>query len=119
MKIRSLLAFAFVISTLYTTALGQEHRKDTQNSGNGKLFELYVGRYEFAPNVIMTVTNEDDHLFTQVTGQRKIEIFPESERDFVARDVDAKITFEVDGDGRATALVVHQAGREMRATRIK
>jgi Domain of unknown function (DUF3471) len=66
----------------------------------------------------MTVTNEHDHLFTQVTGQRKIEIFPESEREFVARDIDAHITFEVDRDGRATALVVHQGGRDMRATRI-
>jgi hypothetical protein len=33
--------------------------------------------------------------------------------------VDAQITFEVGTEGRATAAVLHQNGRDQRATRIE
>jgi CubicO group peptidase (beta-lactamase class C family) len=75
-----------------------------------KLLDNYVGSYELAPNFILTVTREGDHLFTQATGQGKIEVFPESDHDFFLKVVDAQITFETDSQGRATSLVLHQAG---------
>jgi serine-type D-Ala-D-Ala carboxypeptidase/endopeptidase len=84
-----------------------------------KLFDGYVGRYEFAPNIIMTVTRGGDHLFTQLTGQPKIEIFPESDRDYFVKVVDAQITFVTDGQGRATQLILHQGGLDQHAKRIE
>ena len=84
-----------------------------------KLFDGYIGRYRLAPNFILTVTREGRRLFTQATGQGKIEIFPEGERDYFAKAVDAQITFEPDEHGRAVRLILHQHGRDMPAPRIE
>jgi len=84
-----------------------------------KLFERFVGQYQLAPNFILTVTDEGDKLFAQATGQPKFQIFPESEREFFFKVVDAQITFETDGSGRATSLTLHQNGADMPAKRIQ
>jgi CubicO group peptidase (beta-lactamase class C family) len=83
-----------------------------------KLFDGYVGQYQLAPNFILTITREGDQLFAQATGQPKVQIFPEGERDFFYKVVDAQITFETDAAGRATSLTLHQNGANMPAKRI-
>lgn len=84
-----------------------------------KIFDGYVGQYQLAPNFILTVTREGDQLFTQATGQSKVQVFPESQRDFFLKVVDAQITFETDASGRATSLTLHQNGANMPAKRIE
>jgi CubicO group peptidase (beta-lactamase class C family) len=82
-----------------------------------KVFDRYVGRYTLAPGFILTVTTEGGHIYTQATGQQRFEVFPESERDYFAKDFDGQITFEVDAQGRATGLVLHQNGQDRPAPR--
>jgi serine-type D-Ala-D-Ala carboxypeptidase/endopeptidase len=84
-----------------------------------KLFDGYVGRYRLAPNFVLTVTREGNRLFAQATGQGKIEIFPEGERNYFYKVVDAQITFEPDERGRAVRLILHQHGEDMPAPRIE
>jgi hypothetical protein len=79
----------------------------------------YVGRYELAPNFILTVTREGNQLFAQATGQPKFEVFPEGDRDYFLKVVDAQITFETDTRGKATGLVLHQNGRNVPGKRIE
>lgn len=86
---------------------------------NPKILDAYVGRYQFAPNVILTVTGEGSRLFVQLTGQPRIEIFAESVHDFFCKVVDAQITFETDDQGRAIAAILHQAGRDQRVSRVE
>ena len=81
------------------------------------VLEGYVGRYEIAPGVAFTITRQENHLFAQLTGQPSVEIFPSAPREFFYKVVNAQLTFEVGADGRATAVVLHQFGRDMRATR--
>jgi len=83
-----------------------------------KIFDGYVGQYQLAPNFILTITRAGDQLFCQATGQPKFQIFPESERDFFYKVVDAQITFETDASGRATSLTLHQNGANLPAKRI-
>ncbi len=83
-----------------------------------KLLDGYVGNYELAPKFILTVTREGDRLITQATGQPKVPIFAESEREFFAKVVDAQITFVTDAQGHATELILHQGGRDMHAKRV-
>ena len=83
-----------------------------------KLFDGYVGQYQLAPNFILTITREGDKLFAQASGQPKFQIFPESEREFFLKVVDAQITFETDTTGRATSLTLHQNGANVPAKRI-
>ena len=84
-----------------------------------KLFDGYVGQYQLAPNFILTVTREGSHLFMQATGQPKFEVFPESERDYFLKVVDAQVTFQTDAHGRATELVLHQNGANIPGKRIE
>jgi CubicO group peptidase (beta-lactamase class C family) len=84
-----------------------------------RLFDNYVGNYQLAPNFVLTVTRDQNHLFVQAPGQPKFEIFPESDRDYFLKEVDAQITFITDGQGQATELVLHQAGRDPHAKRTE
>jgi CubicO group peptidase (beta-lactamase class C family) len=83
-----------------------------------KIFDRYVGRYQLAPDFILTITREGDQLFAQATGQPKLQIFSESTKDFFYKAVDAQVTFETDANGRATSLTLHQNGANMPAKRI-
>ncbi len=76
-------------------------------------FDRYTGSYQMAPGIALTVTRNGGHFFVQMTNQPKLEIFPESEHHFFLKAVDAQITFETDGNGRATAVVLHQLGRDL------
>ncbi len=84
-----------------------------------KIFDGYVGRYQLAPNFVLTVTREENHLFVQATAQPKFEVFAESDHEYFYKVVDAHITFVTDANGRATGVVLHQNGRNMPANRIE
>jgi CubicO group peptidase (beta-lactamase class C family) len=84
-----------------------------------KLFDNYVGNYQLAPGFVLAVTRDQDHLFVQATGQPKFEIFPESDRDYFLKVVDAQVTFITDDKGRATELVLHQGGQDQHAKRTE
>jgi CubicO group peptidase (beta-lactamase class C family) len=83
------------------------------------VIEKYTGRYELAPNFILSVTREGDHLYAQATGQPRFEIFAEDDHNFFLKVVDAQLTFVVDANGRATSVVLHQGGRDAPAKRIE
>jgi CubicO group peptidase (beta-lactamase class C family) len=84
-----------------------------------KIFDGYTGRYQLAPNFIVAITREGDHLYAQATGQPRFEIFAEGERDFFLKVVDAQLTFVVDANGRATSVVLRQGGVDQPAKRIE
>jgi len=83
-----------------------------------KTFDAYVAAYRLGPNAVLTVTREGDQLFAQLTGQPRFPIFPQSERTFFLKVVDAQLTFEVESSGKAAAVVLHQNGRDQRAQRM-
>jgi hypothetical protein len=82
------------------------------------VYDGYVGHYQFGDTAVMTVTRDGTHLFAQLTGQGAFEIFPSSKTEYFLKVVPAQITFAPDAQGRATALTLHQNGREITAPRI-
>lgn len=99
--------------------LAKPPKEHKQVNVDPKLFDRYVGKYALTPAFVLTVSREGDHLFLQATGQPKVEIFPESEREYFVKVVDAQITFIVDAAGKTTELVLHQAGRDLPAKRTE
>src|SRR5579863_744748 len=96
-----------------------------------KLLDNYTGRYQMTPNFIFEITRDGDRLFAQAfvqlphnppgdpTAAPKFELFAEGEKNFFARVTDKQIAFETGSAGRATSLILYQAGREpMPATRL-
>jgi CubicO group peptidase (beta-lactamase class C family) len=73
----------------------------------------YVGAYELAPGVVMTMTLEGGSLMAQLTGQGSVPIFPQSETLFFLKVRDAQLEFAAD----ASFLLLHQNGRTTKATR--
>lgn len=80
--------------------------------------ERYVGRYQLHPQIVVTVTRRDDHLFAQLTDQPELEIFPFESDKFFWKPVDAQVTFQAEPGKSATGLTLHQHGRDMPAPRI-
>jgi CubicO group peptidase (beta-lactamase class C family) len=82
-----------------------------------EILAKYVGSYELAPGIFIAMSLDGDQLFTQLTGQPKFEVFAETGKDFFLKVVDAQLTFEMDGQGKVTDLVLHQNGRDQTAKR--
>ena len=80
------------------------------------LLDRYIGNYQVAPAMTLSVTRKGNSLFAQPTGQPAQEIFPSSEREFFLKVIDARLTFEIDAGGKATALILQPQG--MRAPRV-
>ncbi len=76
----------------------------------------YVGVYEMGPGVTMAITQDGTHMFGQMTGQPRIEMFAESEAAFFLKPVDAQIEFVTEA-GAVTHLVLHQNGRDTKGVR--
>lgn len=83
-----------------------------------KSFDDYTGSYELGPNAVMTMTREGDQMFTQLTGQSKIPVYPEGPGKFFLKVVDAQLTFDRDAKGNVTQVVLHQNGREQAAKKL-
>lgn len=72
--------------------------------------DTYLGKYELAPNFIITIFKEDDTIFAQATGQGKNEIIPFEENKFSLVNADIKLTFNKDENGEVNSLTLHQGG---------
>ncbi|MDO1446033.1 prolyl oligopeptidase family serine peptidase [Rhodocytophaga aerolata] len=103
---------------LYQWLLSHKKKERLAVEVDPKIFDKYVGKYEFSPQFIFTVTKERDHLYGQASGQPKVELLPETEKDYFIKEADIQFTFVTDNKGKATELILYQNG-ERRAKRLK
>ena len=80
--------------------------------------EPLVGTYEITPALRIVVSSRNDRLFAQVTGLQGFEIFPESDRDFFFKVIDAVITFDSDGQATAPQLTLRLNGTDRIGKRL-
>jgi len=82
-------------------------------------FDEFVGRYalDAAPDFILSFFREGETLYTQATGQQRIEIVPTSDTTFRLTVVEASVVFHRDPDGEVRSATLLQNG-EQRATRL-
>ena len=83
-----------------------------------RLLDLYPGRYRPSPEWVYTVTHEGDALRIQLPAAPKMRLYAETERDFFLKTTDAQVTFQVDGQGHVTGLILHIWGFDVPAPRI-
>lgn len=81
--------------------------------------ETLVGRYQLAPQFILTISRSGDQLFAQATGQGNFPIHAEGPDAFYYDVVEARITFQRDDAGEVNGLTLHQGGRDMPAPRLE
>lgn len=96
----------------------EQARPRTEVPIDPRSLERYVGFYQHASGLIMTVSAEAGRIFLQLSGQPRVELFAEGDSRFFLKVVPAQVTFRAGEDGRVEALVLHQGGHEMLAPRI-
>ena len=79
--------------------------------------DRYTGRYQLAPNFILTVSVIEGQLLAQATGQGAFPIFASAKDEFFARIAGIAISFTRDTHGAVSGLVLHQNG-DHPATRL-
>jgi len=82
------------------------------------VLQHYVGVYQLNPGITNTVRLTDGQLTTQLSGQPAFPLFPESEKKFFLKVVEAQVEFVSDEQGRVTHLFQYQGGRTQKALRI-
>jgi CubicO group peptidase (beta-lactamase class C family) len=82
------------------------------------IFSQYLGKYELAPEFIITVTTEGGKIYGQATGQERFEMFAEKKDAFFLKVVEAKITFTRDEKGVVKSMTLFQNGQEIPGNKI-
>ena len=82
-----------------------------------KSYPDFVGRYDYK-NAVLTVTTDNSHLYSQLTGQEKYEIFPSAPDAFFWKIADAQVVFLRNDKGQVIAARHTQGGNTFRADRI-
>ncbi len=81
--------------------------------------DRYVGDYALSPDFTLTISRQGDQLISQGTNQGPVPIYASAPGEFFAKIVNARISFTQAGDAPATALVLHQGGRDRTAPRVE
>lgn len=86
-----------------------------------KLYSEYAGTYQLTPGTLIVITNEAGHLMAEVTGQEKVELFPENATTFFDRTDSplARTVFERDTSGKVVAQIYRVQGQQWRARKIQ
>jgi CubicO group peptidase (beta-lactamase class C family) len=79
----------------------------------------YVGEYEFAPGITFKIVQEGTRLFARAAGQPDVEMFAKGAREFDLSAPDTRVSFTADESGGITGLILHQKGKDTRASKIR
>lgn len=82
-----------------------------------RLYSRFEGQYALG-SATFVINSKGGRLFAQLTGQRKLEIFPESEYRYFYKAVDVVLNFEKDAAGKIVAVTVDQDGSKTTAKRL-
>lgn len=82
-----------------------------------KSYPAFAGRYDYE-GAVMSITVEKDHLYAQLTGQPKFEIFPQGPDEFFWKVVAARVRFLRDEKGNVIAAQHTQGGNTFKAPRL-
>jgi hypothetical protein len=78
-----------------------------------------VGRYALPPDVVLSVTVENGHLFVQENDEPKQEYLAESPQDFYSTTSSDECTFTPADGGAAQVLVLHLGGKDVELKRLE
>ncbi len=83
-----------------------------------RIFANYVGVYQMNDGMQLTISQSGENLIAQL-GQQKFMLAAESTRDFFIKNVEGQLTFVTDRTGNAYMLILHQAGSDIPAKRMR
>jgi CubicO group peptidase (beta-lactamase class C family) len=100
--------------------LGKEiaaHAPQIDPNADPNRYADYAGRYDYK-TAFQEITVADGHLYAQLTGQPKFEVFPSGPDAFFYKAVEAKLAFQRDANGTVNAVIHSQNGASFTAPRL-
>jgi enterochelin esterase family protein len=97
---------------------GQEAQPRPTTKVDPRLLDTYVGQYELAPKLLLTLRREGQHLMAQITGQPWIVVYAENDTRFFWKVVPAQFTIQKDKDGKVEGLLFEQGKIKFQAKRV-
>ncbi|MGN7127186.1 serine hydrolase [Methylorubrum thiocyanatum] len=86
------------------------------------ILDRYPGTYRLGQRAFLTVARESggkgSGLTARATGEPAFPFVPESDRTFVSKVADMRLTFETEPDGTPTGLILHRDGRDRTGPRV-
>ena len=77
-----------------------------------------TGRYDMGDGMTLVVTNESGHVFAKITGRKKFELLPESDRTFFVNSGQAVATFVRNTNDQVIKVILRQAGDRIDAPKL-
>jgi hypothetical protein len=71
-----------------------------------KLLDAFVGKYEFGPNAVATVTREGDAIRWRGGNRMPVTLIPLSETQFFAKETETEMMFVKNESGQVTGVVL-------------
>ena len=71
-----------------------------------KLLDSFLGKYEFGPNAIATLTREGDAMRWRGGNRMPVTLIPLSETQFFAKETETEMTFVKNENGQVTGVVL-------------
>ena len=94
----------------------KEHKQVTLTLGQ---LNRLVGRYALPPDVVLSVTVENGHLFVQENDEPKQELLPESPQDFYSANSSDECSFKPADGAPAQILVLHLGNKDVELKRVQ
>jgi CubicO group peptidase (beta-lactamase class C family) len=79
---------------------------------------VIVGKYDLGGGTVMAVTTETNHLFAQITGRPRFEMFPKSDRNFFVAGGNAEATFVRNAKNEVVKAILKQGGDRIDAPKL-
>ncbi|HEV8082263.1 MAG TPA: serine hydrolase, partial [Chitinophagaceae bacterium] len=81
--------------------------------------DIDIGKYQFKPDIVLTVSKENNKLYAQPAGQSKLELAPLSETDFIIMEINAKLSFVKDANGKVSKIKLNLNGVESELPKLE
>lgn len=95
------------------------------DEGTPKIFHLapvdlamILGKYALGGGTILTVTTETNHVFAQIAGRPRFELFPKSDRNFFVAGGSAEATFVRNANHHVVKVILKESGDRIDAPRL-
>ena len=109
--------FPFLTKVLIHTENAAQRERPTVEVAP-RVYDSYVGRYELASGVILTVTKESDGLYVQAMRYRPFKLYPASETEYFIKQADLSLTFVKNTFGPVMQAIVNMDDQTLTAKRV-
>lgn len=94
-------------------------KEETIISVDPAVYKSYLGKYDFGNGMVLVVSTEGDKIFVQATNQPRFEMFPVAPKEFILKEITARVIFHSNTDGKVTKLTVDAAGEKKECLKLE